>query len=76
MKKDLELYIDMDGYVCFIQGEIWWTLHSQGWEAFLPNEDKPCYATFQFNFPSEKDLNKSMNLFLEKWIEENKKGKI
>jgi hypothetical protein len=73
--KDLETYVDSDGYICFLQTEglkgpgIWWTLHSAGWagwEAFVnvPNASDPIYSvTGDVTFPTEKDLAEAKNCY-------------
>lgn len=51
-----DLYIDDDGYICFMDREIFWTLHTQGWEAYLPNKDMPCFLTWKVTFPKDEEL--------------------
>jgi len=48
------------GYICFKDGEVFWTLHSNGWEAFLPNKIDPCHSTYDYMFPSDDDLAEAM----------------
>ncbi len=62
----MELYVDDDGYVCFRDGEVFWTLHHNGWEAFLPNKIDPCYTTNDVTFPSDDDLGEAMWKY-EEW---------
>lgn len=52
----MELYVDDDGYVCFMDGEVYWTLHYGGWEAFLPNKYSPCLSTGEITFPTDDEL--------------------
>ena len=61
----MELYIDDDGYVCFKDGGIFWALHYNGWEAFLPDEDEPCYGTDEHTFPTDDDLAEAYKLYEE-----------
>ncbi len=51
-----ELVVDADGYVCFIDGEIEWTLHAEGWEAFIEGRTDPVYSTESVTMPTEDDL--------------------
>ncbi|MFZ2992398.1 MAG: hypothetical protein WA061_01670 [Microgenomates group bacterium] len=73
--KDFELYVDDDGYVCFTQenGNIWWTLHYGGWEAFFPYEDNPRYGNDDVTFPADDELEEVKNLY-KLWLDlkENK----
>ncbi len=52
----MKLYVDDDGYVCFRDGEVFWTLHYSGWEAFLPESDDPCYSTYEYIVPTDDDM--------------------
>lgn len=52
----MELYVDDDGYICFMDGNVFWTLHSDGWEAFLPDMDVPCFYTWKNLFPTDDEL--------------------
>jgi hypothetical protein len=56
--KDYELYVNTDGYICFTQenGNIYWTLHSDGWEAYFPMQDEPAYETYEITFPTETEF--------------------
>ena len=77
MKKDFELYLDDDGYVCFIQQDndgtnVLWTLHYGGWEAYLPpSADEACYETGEHDFPFDRDL-EAVSELMDEWKKENK----
>ena len=53
-----QIYIDGDRYVCMKQSvgkkEIFWTLHSSGWEAYLGEE--VVYSTDEITFPTSEDF--------------------
>ena len=61
----MDLYVDDDGYICFLDGEILWTLHHDGWEAFLPGKDEPCFCTGDVTFPTNKDLREARAIYEE-----------
>lgn len=61
----MDLYVDYDGYVCFQDGEIFWTLHHNGWEAYLPGEDEPCYCTGDVTFPTKEDREEAYTFYEE-----------
>lgn len=67
----MELYVDDDGYVCFMDGEIFWTLHHRGWEAFLPGKIMPCYETHDYLFPRGDILGEVMGIYVMKRRAEN-----
>lgn len=75
MDKDMSLYVDDGGYICFWSNKdmdtrgVWWTLHSRGWEAFFPGSDDPDFRTYDLIFPSDDDLGEVSEMF-EKWLEE------
>jgi hypothetical protein len=58
-----ELFIDDDGYVAFTDKAgfsgvgIIWSLHRNGWEAFInaPGNDEPIYSTNEVTFPTDDD---------------------
>lgn len=60
------LYVDDDGYICFLDGEVFWTLHYDGWEAFLPDQDEPCYLTDEYTYPTDDDMGEAYAIY-EKW---------
>lgn len=63
------LYIDDDGYVCYMDDKVFWTLHYNGWEAFLPKEDVPCYSSGEMTFPTDDELAEVMEMH-EKWAKQ------
>lgn len=71
--KQLELYVDDDGYVCFKDFEgleppgIWWTLHWGGWEAYVdhPNEENPVYMKGGVEFPTDDELGEAAEAYEE-----------
>jgi len=72
--KDFEIYIDDDGYTCFTSsnGNVWWTLHYRGWEAYLPKEDVPCFSTMEHSLPTEKEIRIVAKLYNTKLKNEGK----
>ena len=66
----MELYVDDDGYVCFRDENVFWTLHHNGWEAFLPNKIDPCYSTNDVTFPSYDDLGEAMWKYKDSLMEQ------
>lgn len=75
------MFVDDDGYICFYShadmGEIeedrvFWTLHSTGWEAFLPNSDSPCFYTWKNTYPSDDELGEVAEIFEFYLKEQNK----
>lgn len=65
----MNIYIDDDGYVCFQDGNVFWTLHYNGWEAFLPGEDESCYDTGEHTFPTDDELAEVQEIY-----EDSRKG--
>ena len=71
MNQEVDIYIDDDGYVCFevypdiAKEKVFWTLHSNGWEAFLPDQDDPCYHTYEHTFPTDYDLGEVRKIYQE-----------
>ena len=67
------VYIDFDGYECFYQyteethtGNIWWTLHSDGWTAFVDDGiADPLFCTGDIFLPTEKDMEEALKLYRE-----------
>lgn len=64
-RKDGELYVDGDGYVCFDDGGLEWTLHSGGWVAFMPGTDVPVFETGAITYPSDTELTEARDAFGE-----------
>lgn len=61
---EMMLYVDADGYVCFQDGPVFWTLHSRGWEAFDnddSNSDSPICNTGTVTFPKAEDLRQAQH---------------
>jgi len=71
----LKLFVDDDGYVCFYQRgtdrgqarvDIWWTLHDDGWEAYIDDGSfKSVYSTNEHTFPEDSDLETVFELLTE-----------
>jgi hypothetical protein len=58
------LYLDEDGYVCFMDSGVFWTLHFDGWEAFL---DEECiYQTCKREFPKPEQLQSVLDIARQK----------
>lgn len=68
------LYVDDDGYICFENHNfekgpgLWWTLHYDGWDAYVDNhkENDPVYGTGDHMFPSDNDQVEAAS-FYEAW---------
>ena len=59
----MNLYTDDDGYICFADGDIFWTLHSNGWEAFMPGKLPPFYGTGNYTFPTDDELAEAYKMY-------------
>lgn len=57
------IYVDDYGYISFYDNKVWWTLHHNGWEAFLPNADVPCVSTYGVTFPSDDDMGEAQEMY-------------
>lgn len=68
----MKLFVDDDGYICFYDGEIFWTLHFGGWEAYLPGESTPCFSTYSYTFPTDDEVGEVYEIY-ENWLEEDNK---
>lgn len=64
----MKLFVDADGYICFRDGEVFWTLHSNGWEAFPDDKDwyAPIYESGDITFPTDEDLQAAQNIYLKR----------
>ena len=63
----MELYVDDDGYICFRDGEIFWTLHKNGWEAYLPDAELPCHYTWNVTLPTDDEMGEVQEIY-EEWL--------
>ena len=55
----MKLYVDDDGYICFHDGGVFWTLHHNGWEASMPDTriwHTPIYETGEITFPTDDEI--------------------
>lgn len=64
--EDKVLHVDHDGYICYKNDNVFWTLHHNGWEAFFGSEDEPIYSTDEYTFPTDKDFAEVAELIKDK----------
>ena len=61
----MELFVDDDGYICFKDGNVFWTLHRYGWEAYMVGKLMPSYGTGEVTFPTDDDLAQAYKFYEE-----------